>query len=403
MLWLWKPYLPLGKVVIVAGAPGNGKSQLTALMAAFASRGWFYPTDVPEPSRVLLLSAEDDPADTIVPRLIAVDADRSRVDYIDVLTELPDGLTSTGMIRIPGDVGAMHDYVRARPDARLLVMDPVASFFGRDHATTVNQDVRDALDPLASIARMYAVTIVLVLHLNKSESRDFAQRIAESHGFQAVARSVLALGPDPDDPEGERGASKILAVTKANLAGAGNHAVRCEIVAAEIHDDHGGLIETSELALRGFVNIAADELLMPASERGARWEARQWLADFLGDRWVLVSEVRKAALSDGIHWRTIERVRQGSGYQRSKQAGVKNGPWWMAKEGVPGTGGLGGLGGSEEDNTANSARASDPPYTDQSKVDDPNDANDANTAADDFLDEFHRWEQRRLGESDDDE
>jgi putative DNA primase/helicase len=405
--FLWWPYLPLGKVVIVAGAPGHGKSQLTALMAAMATRADFVPSDVGERSRVLIMSAEDDLADTIVPRLLAVDADLSRVDTINVRTTYADGLTADGMIRIPGDVPTVYSYVKRFPDTRLVILDPVVSFFGREHSSTVNQDVRDALDPLVAIAKAYAVTVVVVLHLNKSESRDFTARVAESHGFQALARCVLALGPDPDDPEGERGSKKVLAITKANLAGAGTHALRCEVRTATAYNNAGHPITTSELALTGKCEISADDLLMPASERTARIEAGEWLAEFVGDRWVKVGDVRKAALSDGFHWRTIERVRQAGDYQRAKQPGVEHGPWWIAASTTPPlvqvTGGLGDLAELEDRNNANTARTG---YTGRRSLDnDANDANGANDAksANDAMDEYRRWEQRRLGERDDDD
>jgi AAA domain-containing protein len=410
--FLWWPYLPLGKVVIVAGAPGHGKSQLTALMAGLATRGNFYPGDLDRPARVLIMSAEDDLDDTVVPRLLAVNADLRLVDTINARTTFRNGLTATGMIRVPGDVDAVHDYVVAHPDTALVVMDPVASFFERGHSTTVNQDVRDALDPLVAIARTYMVTIVVVLHLNKSESRDFANRISESHGFQALARSVLALGPDPDDEEGERGSKKILAITKSNLARAGNHAMRAEVRGATVRDSQGQPVETSELALVGKCEVSADDLLMPAAERTARLEAAEWLADFVGDRWVPVSEVRKAAMSDGISWRTLERVRTKFGYRRNKQAGISGGPWWMAAKdtlgGPPPTGGVGGLGS----NTAKTARGMYPgrrssggveggPYFSDPENKNGKAANTARHVVD--WDEYRRERDRRLGERDDDD
>jgi hypothetical protein len=410
--FLWWPYLPLGKVVIVAGAPGHGKSQLTALMTAMATRADFYPSDVDDPSRVLIMSAEDDLADTIVPRLLAVNADMSRVDTINVRTTHAGGLTAEGMIRIPGDVPTVYNYVKGHPDTRLVILDPVVSFFGREHSSTINQDVRDALDPLVSVAKAYAVTVVVVLHLNKSESRDFTARVAESHGFQALARCVLALGPDPDDPEGERGSKKVLAVTKANLARAGTHALRCEVRSANIVDSRGRPIATSELALTGKCEISADDLLMPATERTARIEAGDWLAEFVGDRWVLVSEVRKAALSDGIAWRTVTRVREAGGYKRAKQPGVEHGPWWMATQdhpgGVPGPGAVGAVGTLQGSNDAKDARAGDTPtaFLDPEN-NSANGANGANSVKGSKnvtdLDEWRRWEQRRLGERDDDD
>jgi hypothetical protein len=110
--FLWYPYMPLGKLVIVAGAPGNGKSQLAALIAAMATRGALYPGDVAETSRVCMMCAEDDLDDTVVPRLLAVNADLRLIDTINVKTDYPNGLTSTGMIGIPGDVDSVHRWAR---------------------------------------------------------------------------------------------------------------------------------------------------------------------------------------------------------------------------------------------------------------------------------------------------
>lgn len=401
-VFLWWPYLPLGKVVIVAGAPGNGKSQLAALMAGLATRGAF-PGDVLEPSRVLMMCAEDDLEDTVVPRLLAVNADVRLVDTINVVTEYPGGLTANGLIRLPGDAEAVHTWARDNVTARLIVLDPVASFFERKFSTFINQDVRDALGPLVAIAGAYGVTIVIVLHLNKNESKDFATRIAESHGFQAMARSVMALGPDPDDPEGERGSKKVIAITKANLIKPGRFGLRCEVRSVTL-PGFTPPVETSELALTGKCDISADDLLMSSGDRTVRMEAAGWLADFIGERWVKVGDVRKAALSDGFHWRTIERIRIDQGYQRAKQPGVKHGPWWMAAStttgGVPGTGGVDGLEGS----TPPSPPVGGTPPGDLEGQDNQgaNGVKDAKDAQD-RLDEYRKFEQRKLGERDDDD
>lgn len=324
--FLWYPYLPLGRVVIVAGAPGHGKSQLSAYIAGRTSRGTF-EDDVTAPARVLMLCAEDDLSTTVVPRLLATNADVRNVDTINVITE-HEGLTVKGMIRLPTDAGIVHAWVKSHPDARLIVLDPVASFFDRSHNMLVNQDSRDALGPLVSIAETYGVTVVIILHLNKSETKDFANRIAESHGFQALARSVIALGPHPDDEERERGSRKVFALTKANLVKPGNHAVECKVQTATL-SAYTPPIETSELVIVGDCKIDAETLLLSASERTARVEAGAWLAEFFEeDDWRKSADVRKAAITDGHSWRTVERLARELGYQRAKQPGIQHGPWW---------------------------------------------------------------------------
>jgi putative DNA primase/helicase len=407
--WFWYPYLPLGKLVIVAGAPGNGKSQLAALIAAMATRGSLYPGDVLKPSRVMMMCAEDDMEDTVVPRLLAVNADLNLIDTVNVKTTRR-GMTYNGMITIPGDVDSVHEWAKKyTPMSRLLIMDPVASFFDRDHNALHNQDVRDALGPLVAMGQMYGITTVIILHLNKSESRDFAAKIAESHGFQALARSVLALGPDPDDPEGNRGSLKVLAVTKANLIKPGMHGLRCEVRSVTLNA-FTPPVETSELALIGKCDISADDLLMPTAERTTRNEASEWLAEFVGDRWVKVGDVKKAAISDGWSWRTIERLRKQHGYQKLKQQGVEHGPWWMAAETTPtsslyrGTGGVEDLGGLGDQDTQDrqpqdTQETQDRPYTGIGEVADLD-----GTGHDQLdLDAYRQWRDRMLGERDDDD
>ena len=419
--FLWWPYLPLGKVVIVAGAPGHGKSQFTALIASMASRGTLYPGDVLEPSRSLLLCAEDDLATTVVPRLLAVNADLRMVETINVVMEYPSGLTATGLIRLPGDAEAIHAWAREYVDARLVVLDPVASFFDREHNTLFNQDIRDALAPLVAIAEGYGITIVVILHLNKSESKDFANRIAESHGFQALARSVMAIGPDPDDPQRERGAKKILAVTKANLVKPGTYSMRCEIRSVVL-PGYAEPIETSELALLGKCDVSADDLLMGAGERETRMEAAEWLADFMDGGWRKVADVRKAATSDGFSWRTIQRIRKDSGYQREKEGDTPHGVWWMgapnagprARDVHLGTGGVAPLDQGDQSNglgnvdglgdvggVGGSKDARPPVPSDESRARAREDKPLDDPGFD--LDEYRKWEQRKLGERDDED
>jgi putative DNA primase/helicase len=261
---------------------------------------------------------------------------------------------------------------------------------------------------------MYGVTTIIILHLNKSESRDFAAKIAESHGFQALARSVMALGPDPDDPDGQRGSRKVLAVTKANLVKPGSFSMRCEVRSVTL-PTFTPPIETSELVLTGKCDVSADDLLMPTAERTTRNEASEWLAEFVGDRWVKVGDVKKAALSDGWSWRTIERLRKEHGYQKVKEPGVQYGPWWMAAAGIsiktlarecPGTGGVEDVVGLEGQDTQDRQgqdrqETQDRPYTGTSREGSWLENGHQPDSID--LDEYRKFRDRMLGERDDDE
>lgn len=400
--FLWWPYLPLGSLVIVAGAPGHGKSQFAAWIAAEASKGSLYPGNVMEPSRVLMLCAEDNLATTVVPRLLAVNADVRMIDTVNIETVYPSGLTANGMIRLPGDAELIHEWAKRHIDARLVVLDPVASFFSRDNNALINQDVRDALGPLVAVAEAYGVTIVIILHLNKSESKEFTARIAESHGFQAMARSVLALGPDPDDPDGARGAKKVIAITKANLIKPGTYGIRCEVRSVTL-EAFTPPIETSELALLGKCEINADDLLMPSQDRTARMEVLEWLEALVPEAgWIKVNDAKGAAKSDGWSWRVVDRVARSRGYQRVKQPGVVQGPWWLGgpkalARAIPGEG-----------STLEPLESSDPQETKETKGDPSRGITregsfDQDNGKPIDLDAYRDFERRKLGERDDDD
>jgi putative DNA primase/helicase len=323
--FLWRPWLPLGKVTILAGAPGQGKSQLTAYMAAATSQASFEPSDVDVPGSVVILTAEDDAADTVVPRLLAAGADLSRVEFIVMRRTMPRGLTSDGLIKLPGDVDTLIERLEAG-NVRLVVFDPVASFVGRDHSTYVNQDVRDVLDPVVAVAAHYGVAVVLVLHLNKSESKTWATKIGESHAFQAIARTVLALAPDPDDEDGEDGTDKILAPTKLNLMQrARGLALKLRVVPATVYDDNREPIDTSTIEIVGTSSVSADDLLADQSERGARRDVLDFLLDALADGPVESGALKQAAKDAGVAWRTVQRYYRE--VCKSAKPAKSRGPW----------------------------------------------------------------------------
>ena len=170
--WLWPQRFALGKLSLIAGQPGLGKSQLTLTMVAAVTTGGRWPDGTFAPlGSAILVSCEDDAADTIRPRLEVAGADARRVDLFDwALTPGEPAESVRRHFDVARDVPALADLIRRRGDVRLIVIDPVTAYMGTadSHKTA---DVRGALAPLQTLAAESGAAVVLVSHPNKSTSR----------------------------------------------------------------------------------------------------------------------------------------------------------------------------------------------------------------------------------------
>lgn len=216
--WLWPGYIPLGKMTLLDGDPGVAKSTLALDLAARVSTGAPLPhtKDPIEPGGVVLLNAEDGFADTVIPRLIAAGADRSRVFSFDTVQRMDDeGRVYADRPLIPNDVDALAEVVR-RTKARLVIVDVLVAFLAAHVNTWRDGDVRRALAPLADMAEATECAILALRHLSKGSAGGPAvYRGGGSIGISGAARSVLMAGGDPTDETGNR---RVLAVAKSNLA-----------------------------------------------------------------------------------------------------------------------------------------------------------------------------------------
>jgi len=201
--WLWTGRLAVGKVAVLDGLPGAGKSTVTCDLAARVSRGQRFPGDqhARPAGGVIFVAAEDGVGDTVVPRLLAAGADlgQCHVWRADSMPSLPD------------DVSTIEAAIVAH-GARLLICDPVTALFARDLSANSDADVRRALTPLAGVAERHGVCVVLLRHLNKRAGGSALDRGGGSIGIAALARTVILLGRDDQDPDG-----RILAAVKSNL------------------------------------------------------------------------------------------------------------------------------------------------------------------------------------------
>lgn len=308
--WLWDERVPLGKLTILAGLPGQGKSLLTCWMASQASRGLLAGALLGTPTPVLLVSAEDDPEDTIMPRVYRTDGDPYAVHVVDVRETSSTG-DYTRQVSLPNDVPGILEAME-HTGARLVVLDPIGGLLDADVDAHKAQHVRRALGPLKQAAEERHAAVVLVHHLKtKDQSTDPLQRLADSHAFVGLPRSVLAFGPDPEEEQaGDRGSSKVLYVAKSNLAGQGEHGLRFGILDGKlVSDGRGGKGFAPSIELVGAVESSAADSLSSSDERSALREAMDFLREFLEDGPRPSAEVKAQAMALDITAITLKRAR----------------------------------------------------------------------------------------------
>lgn len=206
--WLWDPYIPAGKLTILAGDPGMGKSTIALDLIARISCGTFLPTGKRSVAGTCLVaSAEDAASDTITPRLIVAGANLKRIRIIkDVRI---DG--ENHYLQFPRDFEMLKDGV-VKTGARILVIDPLNAFLEKGTDTYKDQDIRRILAPFSDMADETGCTVLIVAHLNKKDEGNTLYRVGGTIGFVGAARSVLAVSDTPK--EGIR----VLYSVKANLS-----------------------------------------------------------------------------------------------------------------------------------------------------------------------------------------
>jgi len=303
--WLWPGRIPLGKVTVVDGDPGLGKSTLLLDLAARVSTGRPMPDGAPGVhGGVVLLSAEDGLADTIRPRLEAAGADLSLIVAFQGVRQRDGG---ERLPELPSDLPALKAAME-KVGAVLVVVDPVMAFLGGEVNAHRDQDVRRALAPLARIAERTGAAIVVLRHLNKSLGSSAIYRGGGSIGIVGAARSALLVAKDPDDEE-----RRVLAPVKSNLcATPGSLAFR--VVGAE----NGA----AAIDWQGISGHSATALLAtPADgpERNSADEARDFLRDFLRGGARTAKEANRAARGAGISKHRLERARQSLGIRPQRQ------------------------------------------------------------------------------------
>jgi len=306
--WLWPGRLPFGKLVILDGDPGTGKSTVAIDLAARVTTGSPMPdaTALPRPGCVVALTAEDGLADTVRPRLEAARGDASRVHVLQAVRD-PDGTERPP--RIPDDLRRLETLVR-RVGAQLVIVDVLAAYLSGQVDSYRDADVRRALHPLARLAEDTGSVVLVLRHLSKSGGTNALYRGGGSIGIIGAARVGLLAATDPED-DGHR----VLAVTKSNLAAIPS-ALAYRLVPDELHD-------CSRVEWLGETAHSASDLLVERGneERLEHDEAKHWVVEYLtaeGGR-DFARDVKKAAREAGIAERTLTRARHRAGVTTSRE------------------------------------------------------------------------------------
>lgn len=307
--WLWEGRIARGKLTLIDGDPGEGKSLVTLDIAARLSQGRPMPLEEAAgcgASASLFLTCEDDPAETVRPRLIAADADPSLIHVRQDLLTIPDHL------------GIIEQDLR-ETGARLLVIDPLNGYMGRVN-TSSDLSVRAVLMPLAQMAARLGVAVVGVRHFAKARGGSALHRGLGSTAYAGIARSVLAVGADPEDAR-----ARILAVSKGNLAG-DVPSLRFRRVIVD---------GSARIEWEGPCDVCADALCAGpkgADDHRASREARDFLLANLAVGERLADDLYKEAKMQGIAERTLRRAKSQLG-TRDRRDGTR---WlWMLRDQAP--------------------------------------------------------------------
>jgi putative DNA primase/helicase len=196
--WLWPQRIAIGKFTMLAGEGGLGKSTVLFDIAARMSRGHVWPdgTSGTIPQSVFILSSEDDPADTIRPRLQAAGADLDKVYLLSMVREL----SGTRQFSLQADLSRLEDRIREVGDVALVIVDPLTAYLGKVDSNS-NADVRSVLGPLSDMAARTRTAMIGNTHFAKSEGRSANQRVLGSVAFVNASRQTIIVTPDPDDKQ----------------------------------------------------------------------------------------------------------------------------------------------------------------------------------------------------------
>ncbi len=324
--WLWPGWLACGKLHILAGSPGTGKTTIAMSFASIVSTGGCFPCGAKcEQGSVLIWTGEDDPKDTLNPRLKALGADLKNIYFI--ISFIKGGESRS--FDPSKDIDALKARALELGNVRLIIVDPIVSAVAGDGHKS--NDVRRGLQPLVDLSQAINSALLGITHFTKgSAGSDPLDRVIGSQAFGALARVVMVAAKETTE---EVGASSRHFITRAKSnIGTDGGGFDYELIEATLPDHPG--VSTSRLDWKKQIYGSARELLncVEVSNRDSfspteRQDAKDFLVHFLAEGPQPVVAIKSDATGAGHTWRTVERAKKDLGIVAYK-AGVKEGWFW---------------------------------------------------------------------------
>jgi putative DNA primase/helicase len=320
--WLWQNWIAIGKVHVLAGEGGRGKSTILCNATAITTTGSSWP-DGAQPrgkAGVIILAAEDDVEDTLAPRLLAAGADMTRVFVIRSVMED----NKRRGFSLQADLECLEAEIRKRDNVKLVIIDPVSSYLGKVDSHK-NADVRSVLEPLGEMAARLRVAVICNNHFSKGGG-SANSRVIGSVAFVNQARAAFIVTPDDEDET-----RMLLIPSKMNIAPI-RHGLAYRIEGCMIEFE-GTSIATSRIMYESTpITITADQALAAldnvGENRSEKNEAIEFLTGALREGPVSAKEMKKEAAEAGISSKSLRSAREALGIKPEK-SGFEGGWVWQ--------------------------------------------------------------------------